>query len=1836
MAQASAAEVPPVPEDDEGLDEEEAEEPDRDEQQEYEEFRRWLRLRDRQGGWSERRQRPPRRREDEDDDDGGNDFRTNAGPPPAWDGSQCPFEDYLIRTRLWISTTKAKARTRGPLLLALSDTPFQDFKHLAKDPAWLSNPDNAEALLKKMDSPEYYGDDQDKHLLASLARITYHLKSQKSETARQFLGRWEAAGRKVQEHKVVLPSLYRGFLMINALGLSAAEIKVLLTFTHGSIEPKDIKTWLRKHETKLQAGQLGNEVASKNKATAAVHVIEQEENEENPEDEELGAMEAMLADLAEENPTANEPGYFEEDEAAEILAMMIKEKRKTYAQSAQIKKDKELGRGYRQGAGSANYRDRTGPIRRGTYKLSIAELKQRTRCKRCNKFGHWHRECPNPPAAGSSRDHQKETHLLEIDLEPYEDALFCHYFEADEHQGPHRKTECEPDILSRSDGPKGYGKGQHGEFEVLNLGAGRPEPPERDLRLLAAGDPAGGHLPRLTVSMFKNSVEASFQHVKTHLEGIAPESLRELRDDVNRVLNKRQTDDFDMYMQFREWKKNKKGPASSKDGSFEMIKEEDSESGCTLDSRFTHFNQRTGSRGRRLTTPSPGRPPRGPPPPQPVTTRLPTKTQSSSRMSTSSANSSKATTNKMMEIDHEKLRYESNALVTDKKAQQEIFTSAFHILDPNTPTCDCRRGCKMELSATTQNPKSVLQLRQLGAAEPVQSVSMGSRTATSGRGVHGDESEGGERRREMTSGNETEHFDEKEYEAFVQWKRGTFDMLQLEYGSSGDDRVDRPPLSFTRHQQIWRCHAVIANSSWLTKEECLVRCHSFDDMLLEVRREFATECDVPWQQVHLHDVGEMKRDSQERSNRYARLLDVNPLEIEVMFSRRVRQRRAEDQGGHEDRELRHDSPEGGGREGEGGEANLDGPNQIGPDEERELPHDSAEGDGREGPPGDALEHRPVEQNVPGAGVGLDERDLPGSRTRTLPQLVKRAHDGLGHPHRERFLRILKAAKANEEVLQEARNLKCSVCEKFASVRPPRKAAPPREFGINEVIGMDTVWLPTVGQEQKRVALNIIDYSSHFQMMIPLRGRSPEAEWVKFFGPPRQIWADQGSEFKGAFKVRTAQEGTRMDPSSLEAPTQRGLAERHGKTFKVMLEKTMADYCCESYNEWGQDDAEAGRRPRLGDAGIMRAMEMRKAAAKDYVTGQMVYFYRLGHSEKGDRPHQRWHGPARVIMTDYPGTIWLSYLGGLVKAAPERIRPGSEEENLTISGWLDVLTKAKEAFEKEPTRGYIDLSDEPLPDLEEMDDEPDHGEEGVAQPEPVLRRVRGKRMPERALPEPMRDEQDDVIMPQDDEECVPEPPAKRTRVQILEAYYAKLETLFKTRQRKEVKLKELNQKDLQCFLKATEKEIQNKLNTQAYEKLTAEESERVRRTRPDRIIESRYVRTVKPLELCDVDKANMEGTLLSSNHGGPCKAKVRHVMKGFSEEGAEDLDSATPQVTREGVMLTTQVIVSKGWKMGFLDFTQAFHSGDPISRELYAEQPPEGLPGMQKGELLKLLKTCFGLLDGPMARFRHLRKVLLEELGYVQSLADPCINFLQDESKHGWDRLLGIVSVATDDLLHGGGPEHQERMETLNQKYKLGKFQYGSGRFTGKQFTPQPDGSILIDQAHYVHEKVQGIVLSKPRKAQRYSKCSEEEIAQLRSLVGALSWLAKETRPDLSGRVSLLQQQFPKPRVRVCDILSANNWPLRLRQGGAEREQDLESGKLGLARGETCKDPDWEGALTKFPYLAVTDSKSLYDAVSKQTCEYSQIDDKRTAIDISIVKHELSKGGTVRWIPSAMD
>ena len=165
---------------------------------------------------------------------------------------------------------------------------------------------------------------------------------------------------------------------------------------------------------------------------------------------------------------------------------------------------------------------------------------------------------------------------------------------------------------------------------------------------------------------------------------------------------------------------------------------------------------------------------------------------------------------------------------------------------------------------------------------------------------------------------------------------------------------------------------------------------------------------------------------------------------------------------------------------------------------------------------------------------------------------------------------------------------------------------------------------------------------------------------------------------------------------------------------------------------------------------------------------------------------------------------------------------------------------------------------------------------------------------------------------------------------------------------------------------------------------------------------------------------------------------------------------------------------------------------------------------------------------PNRRTNHIRRVLVEDLGYVQSKADPCVFFLFSEN-NGARQLHGVIGLATDDMIHGGDQYHASKMAIIQRRYKLGKFQYDEGRFCGKDMKMEKNGSILVNQTIFAKEKVIDIPISKERKKHRYSFCTEEEISQLRILLGSLARLSKETRPDLAGRVALLQQAMPSPR-----------------------------------------------------------------------------------------------------------
>ena len=58
------------------------------------------------------------------------------------------------------------------------------------------------------------------------------------------------------------------------------------------------------------------------------------------------------------------------------------------------------------------------------------------------------------------------------------------------------------------------------------------------------------------------------------------------------------------------------------------------------------------------------------------------------------------------------------------------------------------------------------------------------------------------------------------------------------------------------------------------------------------------------------------------------------------------------------------------------------------------------------------------------------------------------------------------------------------------------------------------------------------------------------------------------------------------------------------------------------------------------------------------------------------------------------------------------------------------------------------------------------------------------------------------------------------------------------------------------------------------------------------------------------------------------------------------------------------------------------------------------------------------------------------------------------------------------------------------------------------------------------------------------------------------------------------------------------------------------------------DGDWERRLAAVPYVAVVDSKSLFDCINKLVCAYAEVEDKRMAI----LKDDMQRScGPIRWI-----
>ena len=107
------------------------------------------------------------------------------------------------------------------------------------------------------------------------------------------------------------------------------------------------------------------------------------------------------------------------------------------------------------------------------------------------------------------------------------------------------------------------------------------------------------------------------------------------------------------------------------------------------------------------------------------------------------------------------------------------------------------------------------------------------------------------------------------------------------------------------------------------------------------------------------------------------------------------------------------------------------------------------------------------------------------RVRQVDLALKRLHSNLGHPSARELTRVLKHSNASSLALQRVSHLACPVCANHQRFAAPLPANTSRVSEFNQRVGLDVKYLPGWTPGQKIPCVNLVDYASSLQVVVPI-------------------------------------------------------------------------------------------------------------------------------------------------------------------------------------------------------------------------------------------------------------------------------------------------------------------------------------------------------------------------------------------------------------------------------------------------------------------------------------------------------------------------------------------------------------------------------------------------------------------------------------------------------------------------------------------------------------------------------------------------------------------------------
>ena len=560
-----------------------------------------------------------------------------------------------------------------------------------------------------------------------------------------------------------------------------------------------------------------------------------------------------------------------------------------------------------------------------------------------------------------------------------------------------------------------------------------------------------------------------------------------------------------------------------------------------------------------------------------------------------------------------------------------------------------------------------------------------------------------------------------------------------------------------------------------------------------------------------------------------------------------------------------------------------------------------------------------------------------------------------------------------------------------------------------------------------------------------------------------------------------------------------------------------------------------------DAVLRRAILRRTRPARQwYRPGEWVMVWKSGLNEG-------WRGPMKVVIHENAQTVWITQNCKLYRHAPEHIRPVTALESRDIpstevfqplpriEGVEENRVEPRDRMDTQDnipsTSNGLTQANSPEPEVQapsegEPSSEPHPGisttgsEDGILDPP----NIDAAEVP---VPEEIHDELVGWHCNDDDhfenvslqkawvgEIVFQENDIANWKKEEQPTEMAFLVSAAK-RQKSEVRLRDLDPKEVEMFRKAKQGEINNWLSTGTVKRIFRNQIPE------DQILRCRWLLTWKNVEQPAPGEPDQ-------------KAKARLIVLGYLDPQLEEIPRDSPTMSKTSRTLILQMIASEGWDLMSFDVKAAFLQGNQSGRTLGLEPVPELVDAMKlkSNEICQLVKGAYGLVDAPYLWYKTLQAELIR-LGFRTTPFDPCTFVLYDSQGI---RPQGILGIHVDDGLCGGNETFLEKLRQLETKYPFGAKKMGSFTFTGIDLHQNPDKSIVLSQSKYVRN-IKPISIDPKRKDQIEQAVTEDERQMLRGLIGSLQYASVHTRPDLSSRLSYLQSKINSATV---DTLQTGN------------------------------------------------------------------------------------------------